>query len=335
MTLAPRPGMVRPPGRRDASREGECPGSLIFCERNTIFMGTGGKNRSGQLVSMRAFIAVAETGSFSAAAKKLHVNGSTVSKQVSSLEARLSVKLLHRSTKHVRLTEAGDFYFTRVSKLIAELDRVSEETAAAAQSMGGRIRIGISSIVGGRVIGRLLDEFARAYPHIRSLVRISDQPFDLVRDGLSIAIVPAHWHTPDSFVRRRLYQYTRVVAESVAWCDAARDPGRVEAARFVVVGDGSPVDGAFDRLTGSPHHHLVETNDPDLQRKLIVHLKGIGLLPDYAIDRHDPRDDLRARSDMGGDRREICLVYPTRLYLPRSIRAFIDLALEFFANIHC
>lgn len=295
-------------------------------------MGIPDTHRYGQLVSMRAFLAVAETGSFSGAGRKLGMHGSTISKLIRKLESRLNVKLFQRTTRYVQLTEAGDLYFSGLSKVIDELDYVSDEFFLGAQSLTGEVRIGISSIVGSAAIGPLLDEFSRRYPAIRSVTKISDHPFDIVEYGVSVAIIPIHWRTPGSYVRRNLctYRYTLMAPDE---SNTVATSTRVASdARFIVHGDINSIGVDLEQLDGSRAKNLIETSNIDLQKKLIVRLRGIGVLPNYDAEQTWSEDGIRSVSDIGQERHEICLVYATRVHLPRTTRAFIDHAIDFFTN---
>lgn len=288
------------------------------------------KHGYSRLASMRAFLAVAETSSFSVAARKLGVTGSTISKHIESLEARMRVELLQRNTRHVHLTEAGNLYFIRMSKVIADLDHVSEEIALGTQSLSGKIRVGVSSMVGGSIIGHLLDDFSRSYPSIKSVIKISDQPFDIVRDNIAVAIVPIHWHTPNSFIRRSLCKYTLAVVSPGTRHSAEEPAKHAKAARFVITGDVNPIGNDLAHLAGIPHHNLIETNNIDLQKKMIVQLEGIGVVPTCDDESTGQQDGLQTMRRFDEDALEICLVYATRQHLPRAVRAFIDHALDFF-----
>lgn len=296
-------------------------------------MRTGDKHGSDQLAAMRAFLAVAEIGSFAGAAKQLGVHGSTVSKLVGKLEERLSVKLLQRNTKHVHLTEAGNLYLSGISKVICELDRIGEEIVSGTQSLSGEIRIGISSVVGSVMIGTLLDEFAGAHPSVRLFTKISDQPFDIVQSGVSVAIIPLHWHTPDSFVRRSLHTYNYALVAAGAGptaCGTARD---ATGTSFVISGDAELLGVEMARLVDSLPRHLIETNNTDLQKKLIAHLGGIGVLPSHDIGAMESGDRLQVLRAFDQAHYELCLVYATRMHLPRATRAFIDHAIAFFSRL--
>ncbi len=284
---------------------------------------------------MRAFLAVAEVGSFSGAARRLGIHDSTISKLINRLEAQLNVELFQRNTKHVHLTEAGDLYFDGISRIIDELDCMSEEMFTKAQSLAGEVRVGISSIVGSSAIGQLLEAFSRKYPSVKSVTKIFDQPFDIVQYGVSVAIVPLHWHTPDSYVRRNLHTYRYALVANGTGKNQAASTSDPSSSGFLISGDTDVIADDILRIAGSPPQHRVETNNTDLRKELIISLKGIGVLPSYdvSVGAGGSENDLRVVHDVGNQTHEICLVYATRAYLPRATRAFIDHTIEFFSHM--
>lgn len=142
----------------------------------------------GGLELLAAFVAVAETGSFTAAANKLGRDASIVSRRVSQLEQQLGVRLLSRTTRRVALTEVGALYHRRVQGILDELAEASREASDVAASPQGLLRISLPATFGRQWIAPLLPRFLARHPHIRIDARFSDRQVDVVSEGFDVAI---------------------------------------------------------------------------------------------------------------------------------------------------
>ena len=111
-------------------------------------------------LSVRHFVAVARTGSFTAAALGLGLTGSALSKSIVRLEARLGVKLLHRTTRRVSLTPEGEAYLASCLQAIRVLEEAEQSLASGKQSPSGRVRIDLPAAFGRRHVLPILLELA-------------------------------------------------------------------------------------------------------------------------------------------------------------------------------
>lgn len=142
----------------------------------------------GSLEQLAAFIAVAETGSFTEAAKNLGRDASVISRRVSLLEQQLGVRLLSRTTRRVALTEVGAIYHRRVQTLLDELAVASREASDIAASPQGLLRVSVPVTFGRQWIAPLLPAFLARHPLIRIDIRFSDRLVDVVAEGFDVAI---------------------------------------------------------------------------------------------------------------------------------------------------
>lgn len=142
----------------------------------------------GGLEELAAFVAVAESGSFTQAAGKLGRDASVISRRVSQLEQRLGVRLLSRTTRRVALTEAGAIYHRRVQALLEELASASREVSDIATSPQGLLRVSLPVTFGRQWIAPLFATFLARHPQIRVDARFSDRLVDVVAEGFDVAI---------------------------------------------------------------------------------------------------------------------------------------------------
>lgn len=141
-----------------------------------------------RLDANRMFLAVMETGSFTAAAARLGTSSGQASKLVSSLENALGVRLLNRTTRAIAPTEAGQAYFERMRTLLEEFDSLEAAIKDAAEEPSGRLRITAPLTFGAMALTQVLSDFARVYPRIALDVNFSDRIVNLVDEGFDVAI---------------------------------------------------------------------------------------------------------------------------------------------------
>jgi len=137
---------------------------------------------------MEAFATVVETNSFTAAAERLHLSKSFVSKQVSQLEAELGTRLIHRTTRKLNLTEEGSIFYKHCQLIISEVENARAEIHESQSCPRGKIKITLpqSLIIAGA--GETLLKFQQQYPQIELDVTVSGTFLDLIDNGIDLAI---------------------------------------------------------------------------------------------------------------------------------------------------
>lgn len=142
---------------------------------------------SDALRELTAFVRAGETGSFSRVARELGVSQPSISRMVASLEARLGVKLLLRTTRHVAPTNAGRVFLERARQILADLDD-AENTARGADSLRGTLRVALSGAFGIREVIPRMPRFAAQYPKLAIELLMSDRTEDLIAEGADMAL---------------------------------------------------------------------------------------------------------------------------------------------------
>src|SRR6201996_9154243 len=141
-----------------------------------------------RLAVMEAFVIVVDTGSFSAAARRLNVGQPAISKLVAQLEERLGVKLLVRTTRGLTATEAGLNYYERARRSIEEADEADRAARGAGSGLTGKLRI-CAAVTFARIhLMPRLPEFLAQYPELEMEVILDDRPIDLVQGGIDVAL---------------------------------------------------------------------------------------------------------------------------------------------------
>lgn len=140
------------------------------------------------LDQMRIFAAVVETGSFSAAAKKLGISKALASRQVSQLESELGAKLLNRTTRKLSLTEIGSFVYPHCSKINHEADEVRQIASGLNSQPSGVLRISSPLAFGSLHVAPALPSLLEKYPELEIDLVLTDQAVDLVEDNIDVAL---------------------------------------------------------------------------------------------------------------------------------------------------
>lgn len=155
------------------------------------------------------FVAVAETASFTAASKQLRISVAQVSRQVGGLEQRLKIKLFHRTTRKVSLTESGTLYYQRCRQVLDDLAEAEKVATHSHDRPSGKIRISAPITYGEEIIAPIVNDFLITYPDINIQLDLINQRIDLLGDGFDIAIRLGHLEDSQLIARkiasRKLY----------------------------------------------------------------------------------------------------------------------------------
>src|SRR5580704_6288225 len=175
-----------------------------------------------RLASINAFVHVAETGGFSAAARSLKVSTTTISDQVQALENALGARLFNRTTRRVSLTDVGRDYYERCSQILHELTEADEIASALQVTPRGRLRVycqqGLS-----RFVALVTAHFLRDYPEVSMDLITGDTMIDLVQEGFDLALMPTS--PPDStLVKRTLSKWNYALCGAPAYVKAHGAP---------------------------------------------------------------------------------------------------------------
>jgi len=190
-----------------------------------------------KLRSMAVFVRVVETGSFRQAARRLEISAAAVSMHVSQLEAELGVRLLYRSTRHLALTDPGTAFFEYCRGMVENAENALRSVST--EEAGGRLQVVAPTEFAVGPFLRDVAEFCRLHPQVDLRLEFDDQPRNLVRDGIDIALCIGEQRS-SSLVARRLAanQPRRIAAPAyLERFGPIRDLEDLRRAQWVVLGD--------------------------------------------------------------------------------------------------
>lgn len=286
-----------------------------------------------QMDGLRAFVATAQTGSFTQAAARLGVSNRLTSKYVAALEDRLGVRLLQRTTRRVGLTPAGEALLARAPALLDEFDDMLGAVAEETRGYAGVLRVSAPVTFGEVYVADMLRRFAAPHPELLVDLRLSDAYVDLAAGGIDIAY---RIGTPDvsALRQRRLGQlHSRVVAAPTYLADAPPlatpddlgdhicivDTNRRAQARWEFVDPASKV------TTTTEVRGRFQVNSARVARDLAIAGQGVAFCPDFVVDQDIAAGRLVPLLDAYDcPAIPISLVYLQGRRLPRKLRALID-----------
>lgn len=141
-----------------------------------------------RLTGIREFVTVVEAGSFAAAAARLNLSRSAVGKTIARLEARLGVRLCHRTTRVLTLTADGQVFYERCLRALHELEEAELALESRRPEPAGKVRVSLPVLVGRRCAAPVLYEIARENPKLVLEIAFSDRPVDLIEEGYDLAV---------------------------------------------------------------------------------------------------------------------------------------------------
>jgi DNA-binding transcriptional LysR family regulator len=177
---------------------------------------------SDRLLELTTFVRAAETGSFSRVAREIGVSQPSVSRMVASLEARLGVTLLLRTTRQVTPTDAGAAFLERARQILGDLND-AEDAARGVDSLNGLLRVAMSGAFGTREVVPRLPDFLAQHPRLRVELLISDRTEDLVVEGADMAIRLGRL-SDSGFGARRLATAPRLVVAAPSYLARRGEP---------------------------------------------------------------------------------------------------------------
>ena len=274
------------------------------------------------LPEMLLFAAVVREGGFTAAARRLGIAKQSVSDRVARLEGRLGVRLLERTTRRVRPTDAGARYFERCHRIATEVDEANQEVRARQAEPTGLLRITAPYLFGRRFLGPIITDYLRRYPRVRLDLVLGDRRANLIEDGFDLAIRVGT--LADSSLSARLLGNARIsTVVSPAFLAAHRleKPNDLEAVDCIGIQETEEWSVRDRRLQLRPN---LVVNDLEIACNAVVAGLGAGQLPELLTREHLNAGRLVRVFEGKPQRVPVFVVYPSRQFLAARVRAFID-----------
>lgn len=285
--------------------------------------------------SIRIFIAVAESQSFTAAAKQLHLAISTVSKSIAALEASLELPLLYRNTRRVSVTEAGEFFYRRCRVIMAEINEASAGGAVSRPIARGHLRVVASPSFSATVLSPTLPIFLNQYPNITIDLLVNSAMPNLVQDGIDVAIMLRD-HPETKTASLRLAPNPRVFCATPRYLKAKGVPATPQDLEYhsCLVSLLSGVQDRWMIRDGEKTRALqiasaFASNDGNVLKSLC--LDGFGIASLYRFHAHE---ELRKGSlvelfpELQPNTNSVYAIFPHREMIEHHTQVFVDFVRE-------
>jgi len=298
--------------------------------------------------ALQAFVRVVEAGSFTKAALTLHMSKTTVTQLVQQLEARLGVKLLHRTTRQVTVTTEGAAYYERVVRVLSDLEAADTGLTGDPSAPSGRLRVDVPSPFARLVLMPALPDFHRRYPGIQLDMGVSDRVVDVIGDNVDCVLRGGEVTVPSLIARRvgELHMGVYAAPGYLQGTGTPTHPRELEEPRHRVVGflrsssgTVAPLpmrrgEGAGEETVEVRSRYVVSADDGNAY--LAAGLAGMGVLwlPRYMAEPHAARGELLPLFD--GWRIEpmpMFLAYPPTRHVSPRLRAFMGWIDELMATL--
>ena len=281
---------------------------------------------------IQLFVEIIRAGNLSAAARTLNSSPAAMSRALSSLESRLGVRLVTRTSRSFELTEEGSLFYDRCQKIIADIAEAEAEASSKLGAVKGKLRIGAPNELGRRLVAPLITKFVQKHPEVEVHLTLSDSGLDVIDDGLDIALRVG---LPDdsSVIARKILSTKRIVCASPGYFKRHGTPhhpedlkqhncirlvrGRrvVDSWVFQENGQGFEVtvDGTLTTTSGGVVHDWVRAG-------MGIALKASwDLLPDLADG-----TIVQCLEPFWYDQIDLFAICANRTHQPPRIRAFLD-----------
>ncbi|MCG7561032.1 LysR family transcriptional regulator [Pseudoalteromonas sp. McH1-42] len=287
----------------------------------------------GSLKLLAIFATVIDSGSFAAAARRLHSSRSRVSEQVSQLESQLNVRLLQRSTRQLKLTQEGEKILQHARQLDGILQNIEADLTDTEPS--GRVTLTMNHDIAHKFILPKLDKLAQRYPKISLDLIVDDNPLDLIEQQIDLAI-RIGFIRDESLVARILHQERFALFASptlLAQYGMPNTVAELEAMPWLMLkqtaeqGAQMLFDNEEPVVIQPLQHH--SCNSPYLLQQMVVSGLGVAILLPSTVQQEISDGKLVTLCEsLHSEPLVFSLVYPSRRQVPQRTRAVIDFLLS-------
>ncbi|WP_082702658.1 LysR family transcriptional regulator [Pseudacidovorax intermedius] len=296
-----------------------------------------------QIQTMRVFVRVVEAGNFTRAGDSLGLPKATVTKQIQSLESRLRVKLLNRTTRRVTVTPDGAAYYERVARLLNDFDELESSMTNSNAAPSGRLRVDVGTATARLIIIPRLQSFCDQYPDIQVDLGVSDRPVDLIGDNVDV-VIRAGEIGDQSLVARRIGTLPFVTVASTGYLKkygTPRTPHDLERGRQHVINFFShnsrrvyPLefhkDGEVLEVVGPSR---LAVNDSNAYTEAVLAGFGVAQMVRFVAAPYLASGELvELFPDWECPPLPMHVVYPPNRHLSAKVRAFVDWTAAEFAR---
>ena len=281
------------------------------------------------------FVEVVNGGSFTQAALTSGHSTSYISKEINKLEARLGVRLMHRTTRSLSLTPEGEVYFQQCQQIIDDAEQAHSILSGGQANPQGTLRISCPSSFAMAQMQQLFSDFITLYPEVNLELDLNNRKIDLISEGFDIAIRGTRQLEDSSLISRKIYQSEGVVIASPSYLKKYGTPEKPSdlAGHQAITYSHIKHPGlwSFTNKEGEVESiqvkSRVQTNSTEMEISLCLAGHGIMLMPRFNLSGEIERGELiELFTDYQQAEINVYVVYPSRKHMSAKVRSFIDFA---------
>ncbi|ATM05818.1 MULTISPECIES: LysR family transcriptional regulator [Raoultella] len=293
--------------------------------------------------TLKVFIAVVERESFVGAARVLAMPTSNVSRCISQLEEKLNLQLIERSTRHMKLTQAGHLLYIRAKPLLEALEQTETELTLRQMQLKGPLRICIPNEIGPALLGSVIADFACQYPDLEISCVTNLSGLESLRDDLDLAIIITRGQMDDSdYIARHLVTIPCTIVAAPSVIQRYGTPSHIRqfeelpCITTVSALKGAPwqfvnMKGGFETIKVKGHYRV---NSGEMAGRAAVAGVGFAILSKQACQPYISDGRLiEIEFEQSPAPLQLFALYSDRRYLPAKTRALIDFMHQKLSNI--
>lgn len=285
--------------------------------------------------AMKVFVAAVDEGSLAAGGRKLGRSAAAVSRAVAFLESHVGMQLLHRTTRSIKLSEAGERYAAACRRILTDLEEADILAAGERSAPRGTLTLTAPIISGQELLRPILDDFLDAYPTVSARLYLIDRPVNMIDEGIDVALRIAH--LPDSsMVAVRVGEVQRIVVAAPSYLakhPRIDEPGDLAKQQIIAMNNSGVDSWSFPPADGSTIPRTVQFTPRLLVNSVraavasAVEGRGVTRPLSYQVAEHvwEGRLQIVLRSDEHPPLPVHIVTPEGRLSVPK-VRAFVDFA---------
>ena len=292
------------------------------------------------LDGMKTVVAVVETGSFTAASERLNISKALASKYVGEVEKRLNVRLFHRSTRKLALTEAGKSYYQLALPLLEEFTELVDSVTGDQSSPQGLLRISVPVSFGEMKLAPLIPRFMQQHKDIRHEIILSNSMDDMQTEAIDVRIRVGGVND-SSLIARHLTTLPLILCAAPTYL---KQHGRPKTAQDLSqhnciidsnfrIGKQWPIISPKGKAESVNVNSRITASSPSAVKEIAVAGGGIGMVPRFIVEPALEQGLLEeVLPDFSTLEFGLFAMYPHRRYLPKKVRCFIDFLVAEFSE---
>ncbi len=287
--------------------------------------------------TMEVFVAVVDSGSFVGAAGHLNMSNAAVTRQVSSLEDYLGVRLLSRTTRNLSVLEPGQVFYDRAQQILSDIAETRSSLGTLSSSQTGTLRIAAPVSFGISKLSKWLPAFIARHPNLHLDIELTDRVVDLTSDGIDVALRTSRIPASSNLIVRKIVPMAVVICAAPAYLKRYGTPNSpAELSSHATLGYPYTISGDTWTLRNDDGaeevarlHPNVRSTSADLLRKMAIAGLGITAQARYIVE----DDVVEGRlvpilTDWHIEGFNLYAIYASRKFLSAKVRTFIDFLVE-------